>query len=174
MRRGYRAGSKAAVRQGHLVSGFALMLVASIACRAELLAPSSQTLAGRWRGAPELLSPSGQYLRTLEFTVDGHYVLTGAFRGVYAQLPADSVGSITREYGTYILGGNRLRFTQDSLRSWDYLSGAYFSAGPKGVSIEGPPTDPEVELMDTRLTLRYSVNPGAGYVPVTDVYHRDR
>ena len=110
----------------------------------------------------------------LEFTVDGHYVLTGAFRGIYAQLPADSVGSITREYGTYLLDRDTLRFTQDSLRSWDYLSGTYFYAGPKGVYIEGAPTDPEIELTRTRLTLRYSVNPGAGYIPVTDVYDRDR
>jgi len=157
-----------------VVSGLALMLVAGIACRADLLAPSSQTLAGQWRRAPQSQAPSGQFLRMLEFTVDGHYVLTGAFRGIYAQLPADSVGSITREYGTYLLDRDTLRFTQDSLRSWDYLSGTYFYAGPKGVYIEGAPTDPEIELTRTRLTLRYSVNPGAGYIPVTDVYDRDR
>ena len=157
-----------------VVSGFALMLVAGIACRTDLLVPSSQTLVGRWRRAPEPQTPTGQYLRTLEFTVDGHYVLTNASRGVYAQLPVDSVGSITREYGTYVLNSHTLRFMQDSLRSWDYLSGTYFYAGPKGLYIEGPPTDPGVELTHTRLTLRYSVNPGGGYVPVTDVYHRDR
>ena len=157
-----------------VVSGFALLLVAGIACHADLLAPSSQTLAGHWSRAPEPLSPKGQYLRTLEFTVDGHYVLTGAFRGVYAQLPADSVGSISREYGTYVLNSDIIRFTQDSVRSWDYLTGTYFHAGPKGQSIEGPPTDPNVELTATQLTLRYMVDPGAGYVAVTDVYYRDR
>jgi len=157
-----------------VVSGLALILVAGIACRANLLAPSSQTIAGRWSRAPQPQAPSGQYYRMLEFTDDGHYVLTGAFRGIYPQLPADSVGSISREYGTYVLDRNTLRFTQDSLRSWDHLSGTYFYAGPKGGYIEGPPTDPEIELTPTRLTLRYSVNPWAGYIPVTDVYDRDR
>ena len=157
-----------------VVSGLTLILVAGIACRADLLAPSSATIAGRWSRAPQSQTPSGQYHRMLEFTDDGHYVLTGSFRGIYAELPADSVGSISREYGTYVLDRNTLRFTQDSVRSWDYLSGTYFYAGPKGVYIEGPPTDPEIELTHTRLTLRYSVNPGAGYVPVTEVYDRDR
>ncbi len=148
--------------------------MAGIACQPDVLAPSSQTLAGRWVRATEPLSPMGQYSRTLEFTVDGHYVRTGSFRGIYAQLPADSVGSISREYGSYVLTNDILRFSQDSVRSWDYLSGTYFRAGPMGLPIEGPPTDPKVELTDTQLTLRYSVNPGAGYVAVTDVYHRDR
>lgn len=156
-----------------VMSGFVLVLVAGIACRADFVAPSSQALAGRWTRAPEPLAPSGEYLRTLEFTLDGHYVLTGTSRGVYPQLPANSVGSVTREYGVYVFQRDTLRFTQDSVRSWDYLSGTYFYAGPKGIYIEGPPTDPGVELTQTRLTLRYSVNPGAGYVPVTDVYFRD-
>ena len=156
-----------------VLSGFTLLLVAGIACQPDVLAPSSQTLAGHWSRAAEPLSPMGQYSRTLEFTVDGHYVLTGAYRGIYAQLPADSVGSISREYGSYVLANSILHFSQDSVRSWDYLSGTYFHAGPTGVYIEGPPTDPKVEVTDTQLTLWYSVNPGGGYVAVTDVYHRD-
>lgn len=150
-----------------------LLVGGGIACRADLLSPSSQAIAGRWLRAPAPQSPAGTYVRTLEFTVDGHYVVTGAFRGVYAALPVDSVGSIMHEYGSYVLDGNTLRFTQDSLRSWDYLSGSYFHAGPQGPSIEGPPTDPSVELTSIRLVLRYSVNPGAGYVTVTDTYDRD-
>ena len=151
-----------------------LLMGAGIACRADLLSPSLQTIAGRWLRAPEPQSPAGNYVRTLEFTVDGHYVVTGEFRGVYVALPADSAGSIMHEYGRYVLDGNTLRFTQDSIRSWDYLGGRYFHAGPQGISVEGPPTDPSVELTSTRLTLRYSVNPGAGYVAVTDTYDRDR
>lgn len=150
-----------------------LLMGAGIACRADLLSPSSHAIAGRWLRSPEPLSPAGIYVRTLEFTVDGHYVVTGASRGVYAALPVDSVGSITQEYGRYVLESNILRFTQDSIRSWDHLGGSYFHAGPQGLSIEGPPTDPSVELTSTRLTLRYSVNPGAGYVEVTDTYDRD-
>ena len=150
-----------------------LLVGAGIACRADLLSPSSQSIAGRWLRAPEAQSPAGTYTRMLEFTDDGHYVVTGAFRGVYSALPVDSVGSIMHEYGRYMLDGNTLRFTQDSLRSWDYLSGGYFHAGPQGIAVEGPPTDPSVELTSTRLTLRYSVNPGAGYVAVTDTYDRD-
>lgn len=150
-----------------------LVVGAGVACRADLLSPSPQALAGHWLRAPEPLRPGGEYVRTLEFTVDGHYVVTGASRGVYAALPVDSVGSITHEYGSYVLENNILRFTQDSLRSWDHLIGSYFHAGPQGLSIEGPPTDPSVELTSTRLTLRYSVNPGGGYVAVTDTYDRD-
>ena len=150
-----------------------LLVGAGIACRADLLSPSSQAIAGRWLRSPEPLSPAGNYVRTLAFTVDGHYVVTGASRGVYAALPVDSVGSITREYGSYVLESNILRFTKDSIRSWDHLSGSYFHTGPQGLSVEGPPTDPSVELTSTRLTLRYSVNPGGGYVAVTDSYDRD-
>ena len=112
------------------------------------------------------------YTRTLDFTVDGHYLLTATFRGIYAQLPADSVGSISREYGSYVLTNNIIRFSQDSVRSWDYLTGTYFHAGPV-VYIEGQ-TDPKVELTNTQLTLRYLTNTGGGNVAVTEVYHRDR
>jgi hypothetical protein len=148
--------------------------MAFTACHSDLLAPSSQSLAGHWSRAPQPLSPSGQYLKTLEFRVGGHYVLTGVSRGIYAQLPADSVGNIWHEYGTYVLNSDIIRFTQDSVRSWDYLIGTYFHAGPTGQYIEGRPTDPKVELTDTQLTLRYMVNPGNGYVAVADVYYRDR
>lgn len=116
----------------------------------------------------------GQYLRVLEFTPDGRYTVMHEFRGTYAQLPADSVGSISHEYGTYLLTGNTLHFYEDSVRTWDYMTGSSLHTGPRGVYIEGPPTDPTIELTRTRLTLRYSVNPGAGYVQVTDMYDRDR
>lgn len=152
-----------------VLSGLTLLLMAGTACQPDVLAPSSQTLAGRWSVSMPPLSP---YSRTLEFTVDGHYLLSASFRGIYAQLPADSVGSISREYGSYVLTNNILRFSQDSVRSWDYLSGTYFHAGPV-VYIEGQ-TDPKVELTNTQLTLRYSINPGGGLVAVTDVYQRDR
>ena len=149
-----------------------LLVGAGISCREDLVSPSSSAIAGRWLRAPEALRPAGEYVRTLVFTGDGHYVVTGSSRGVYAALPVDSIGSITREYGSYVLDSNTLRFTQDSLRSWDYLGGSYFHSGPQGLFFEGPPTDPTVELTSTRLTLRYSVNPGAGYVAVTDTYDR--
>ena len=95
----------------------------------------------------------------------------------WIHIQAKSAAGKTEEW--MIEGGTpntllRRGFTEDSLRSWDNLSGTYFHAGPKGLYIEGPPTDPKVELTRTRLTLRYSVNPGAGYVAVTDVYYRDR
>jgi hypothetical protein len=149
----------------------ALLIGAALACGADPIAPSPAALAGRWRLAvPQ--SPSGQYARTLDFTADGQYVLTGSSRGIYAQLPADSVGSISWEYGTYVVNADTLRFAQDSVRSWDYLGGTYFHAGPRGQYFEGPPTDPIIELTSARLTLHYMVNPGAGYLPVTDVYLR--
>jgi hypothetical protein len=151
-----------------------LAVGAGIACRTDLLAPSSEALAGHWSRTPEPLSPSGQFFRTLEFTTDGRYVATTASRGVYAQLPADAIGSITRAYGTYVLDGDTLRSASDSVRSWDYLTGTHLQVGSPGVYIEGPPTDPVVELTRTRLTLRYMVNPGAGYVPVVEEYLRDR
>jgi hypothetical protein len=144
-------------------------------CRADLLQPSAQTIAGRWRGAPVSLSPPGQYFRILEFTEDGHCVTTSELRGVYAQLPADSAGRITHAYGTYILVGDTLHVHQDSLWTWDYLGGTFVQIGPSsGIDIEGPNTDPIVELTATRLTLRYFVNPGDGYEQVTDRYYRDR
>jgi hypothetical protein len=120
------------------------------------------------------VSPIGQFLKTLEFTPDGHYTVTTEFRGIYAQLPAGSVASIGHEYGTYVLTSDILRFNEDSVRTWDYLSGTFFHAGPRGIYVEGPPTDPTVELTTTHLTLRYSVNPGNGYVQVADTYDRDR
>lgn len=151
-----------------------LLIGAVIACHADLLEPSAQTIAGRWRRASEPLSPMGQNVKTLELTIDGHYAVISESRGVYVQLPADSAGSITREYGTYVVTRNNLHFNEDSLRTWDYLSGTSFHAGPAGIYIEGPPTDPTVELTPTQLTLRYSVNPGGGYVPVIERYDRDR
>jgi hypothetical protein len=73
-----------------------------------------------------------------------------------------------------VLSGDTLRFAQDSSRTWDYLTGTYFHAGPPGMYFEGPPTDPIVELTPAHLTLRYSVNPGNGYMQVTEVFDRDR
>jgi hypothetical protein len=111
----------------------------------------------------------------LEFTEDGHYMVTGESRGVYAQLPADSAGSIRHEYGTYALAGDTLHVYQDSVRTWDYLGGTSFQVGPSsGIAIEGTNTDPTVELTATQLTLRYFVNPGDRYELVTDRYYRDR
>lgn len=99
---------------------------------------------------------------------------TGTFRGVYPQLPADAVASISRSYGRYVYENDHLSFSQDSVRAWDYMTGDHFHAGPPGVSIEGPPTVPTVELTQDRLILRYMVNPDRGYVPVADEYFRDR
>jgi hypothetical protein len=153
-----------------------LLLVATgTACGADLLAPSSDALVGRWYRGPEAQNPTGQFIRNLEFTADGHFVATGTFRGIYPQLPADAVASISQQYGTFRLDADTLRFSQDSVRSWDYLTGTYFHAGPMtGVYFEGPPTAPVVEVTRTSLTLRYMVDPGAGNVQVTDHYLRDR
>lgn len=151
----------------------ALVLGAGIACHDVVLAPSSHALAGRWSSAPERLSPRGEFIRTLEFSTDGQYVRAVESRGVYSQLPAESIGSFTREYGSYVLAADTLRLAQDSVRSWDYLGGEYFRVGPEGMYIEGPPTPPVVELTRTRLTLRFMVNPGAGYVPVVQEYRRE-
>ena len=151
-----------------------LLVGAVIACSAEPLEPSSQALAGRWRRGPEPQSPTGQLLKTVDFTEDGHYTVTTEFRGVYPQLSAEAVGSTTSTYGSYVLTGDVLRFAQDSVRTWDYLTGTSFYAGSGGIYFEGPPTDPIVELTPPRLTLRYSVNPGGGYVPATETFDRDR
>src|SRR5258705_2307903 len=151
----------------------ALLVGAVVACSAELLEPTSQALAGRWRRGPEPQSPAGQFLKTVDFTEDGHYTVTTEFRGVYPQLSAEAVGSTTSTYGSYVLTGDVLRFPQDSVRTWDDLTGTSFHAGSGGIYFdEGPPTDPIVELTPTRLTLRYSVNPGDGYVPVTETFDR--
>jgi hypothetical protein len=152
----------------------ALVVSAVVACHGDLLEPASGTIAGRWRREPMLVSPTGQFDKSLEFTEDGHYTVTYEFRGVYPQLPADAVAASGHEYGTYVLSSDTLRFTQDSSRTWDYLGGTSFHVGPAGISIEGPPTDPIVALTAARLTLRYSVNPGGGYEQVTEVFDRDR
>lgn len=146
---------------------------ASLACADNLIAPSPDGLTGRWTRAPEALSPSGQMIRTLDFNVDRRYVRTAVIRGVYPQQPADAIAALTREYGTYALSSDTLRFLQDSIRTWDYLGGEFLYVGRAGGYIEGPPTDPTVELTATHLTLRYMVNPGAGYVPVVEEYSRE-
>ena len=153
---------------------FVSVLVASgIGC-AEGLAPTPDALTGRWSTAPAALSPSGQYVRSYDFTADRKYVHTVTTRGVYPQLPADSVGSTYREYGSYVLHADTLLAVQDSTKSWDRLSGEYLHVGPPGIYIEGPPTDPVIELTPSRLTLRYMVNPGDRYVPVVEVYLREQ
>lgn len=146
---------------------------ASLACADALIAPSPDGLTGRWTRAPEALSPSGQYVRTIDFGADGKYLRTTVVRGVYPQQPADAIAALTREYGTYALSSDTLRFLQDSVRTWDYLGGEFLYVGRASGYIEGPPTDPTVELTATRLTLRYQVNPGAGYVPVVEEYSRE-
>ena len=153
---------------------FVSVIIASgIGC-ADGLAPTPDALTGRWSTAPQPLSPSGQYVMSYVFTADRKYVRSVTMRGVYPQLPADSVGSIYREYGSYVLHADTLLAAQDSTKSWDWLSGEYFHVGPPGMSIEGPPTDPVIELTPSRLTLRYMVNPGDRYVPVVEVYLRER
>jgi hypothetical protein len=147
---------------------------ASLACADALIAPSPDGLTGRWTRGPETLSPSGQYVRTIDFGADGRYLRSSVFRGIYPQQPADAIAALTREYGTYALSSDTLRFLQDSVRTWDYLGGEFLYVGRPGGYIEGPPTDPIIELTATRLTLRYQVNPGAGYVPVVEEYARER
>jgi len=151
-----------------------LAVGAGIACADALLAPSPDGLTGRWTRAPEALSPSGQYVRSIEFSPDGRYLRTSVFRGVYPQQPADAIAALTREYGTYALSSDTLRFLQDSIRSWDFIGGEFLHVGRAEGYIEGPPTDPTVELTATHLTLRYLVNPGAGYEPVVEEYSRER
>ena len=151
-----------------------LVVGASVACAEKLTAPSPDGLTGRWSAEPMPLSPTGQLFRSLEFSADGRFVRTYVMRGVYAQQPADAVGSMVRVFGRYSLARDTIRFAQDSLRGWDYMSGEYSQIGSGGVSIEGPPTDPAVELTATHLTLRYMINPGAGYVPVVEEYTRER
>lgn len=150
-----------------------LVVGATIACADDLLATSPDGLTGRWTSVPEALSPGGQYVRTIDFTADGRYLRVSTFRGIYPQQPPDAIAALTREYGTYALSRDTLRFLQDSIRTWDYLGGEYLYVGRSGGYIEGPPTDPTVELTATRLTLRYMVNPGAGYVPVVEEYSRE-
>lgn len=152
----------------------ALFVVAATACHTDLFYSASDPIVGHWRAAPMAQQPSGEYLRTLDLAVDGRYLRTGTFRGVYPQLPADAVASVSREYGRYVYQNDELRFSQDSVRSWDYMTGDHLSVGSGGMSIEGPPTVPTVELTADRLILRYMVNPGAGYVPVQEEYFRDR
>lgn len=151
-----------------------LALGASVACADAVIAPSPDALTGHWAGAPETLSPSGQFIRTLDFSPDKKYLRTTVIRGVYPQQPADAIAAITREYGTYALSSDTLLFLQDSVRTWDYLSGEFLYVGRAEGYIEGPPTVPTVELTSTRLTLHYMVNPGAGYVPVVEEYSRER
>ena len=150
-----------------------VIAAAGVSC-ADGLAPTPDALTGRWSTAPEALSPSGHYVRSYDFTADGKYVHTVTTRGAYPQLPPDAVASISREYGSYVLHADTLLAVQDSARSWDWLSGEYLRVGPPGISIEGPPTDPVIELTPSRLTLRYMVNPGDRYVPVVEVYLREQ
>ena len=152
----------------------AVLLVSTVvACRTSLLEPSPQSIVGRWRRTLVPSSPTGQFVRSLALAPDGHYTLTGESRGVYATLPADSVSSSSREYGTYVLTGAILHFSEDSTRTWDVVSGTSFHAGSR-TYFEGPPTDPAVEITASRLLLRYSVDIGNGYVPVTEAYDRDQ
>lgn len=151
-----------------------LCIGAVVACSGQPLEPSAPALVGGWSHATVQLSPMGESRTTLDFTADGHYIGTTEMRGIYAQLSANSVASVFRTYGTYVLTGNVLHLSQDSTRTWDFLSGSFFHAGPAGISIEGPPTDPTVEVTQTQLTLRYFVNPGDGYRPVVDQYNRYR
>lgn len=145
-----------------------------IACGSEVLAPTPTALTGTWLTAAEPLQPNGSFTRKLVFLPSGHYVSTVESRGVYGGVPRDSVVSYSSEYGTYTLTGDILRLVQDSAKGWDLLGGSWNRVGPPGIYIEGPPTDPVVEVSQSRLVLRYEVNPGAGYVPVKAIYYRAR
>jgi hypothetical protein len=152
----------------------ALALSAGLACDGDLLSPSPDSLAGRWSTAREPVNPQGYFVRTLEFTTDGKFIGSVAARGVYSQLPADSAGSWSRSYGSYVLRRDTLLFALDSLRSWDWMTGEYFQTSfTRGIDIEGPPTPPVVTVTHARLTMRYLVNPGNGYTPVIQEYFRD-
>jgi hypothetical protein len=152
----------------------ALALLAGLACDGIPLAPSQASLIGRWSTKPEALRPSGYLSRTLEFSHDGQYVSHVAARGVYPQLPADSVGSWSRAYGSYVLRRDTLLFALDSLRSWDWMTGEHFETSfTRGIEIEGPPTPPVVTVTRTRMVMRYLINPGNGYAPVVMEYFRD-
>lgn len=149
-----------------------VIAAAGVSC-ADGLAPTPDALTGRWSTTPAALSPGGQYVRSYDFTADRKYVRTVTTRGVYPQLQPDAVASIYQEYGSYVLHADTLLAVRDSVRSWDWLSGEYRHVGPPGISIEGPPTAPVIELTPSRLTLRYMVNPGDRYVPVVEVYVRE-
>jgi hypothetical protein len=152
----------------------ALALWAGLACDGSFLSPSPNSLAGRWSTPPEQLNPTGSYVRTIEFSTEGKYVSGVVLRGTYAQLPADSAGSWSRTYGTYVLRRDTLLFAPDSARSWDWMTGEHFQTNfPTLIYIEGPPTPPVVTVTRTRLTMRYLVNPGNGYQPVVLEYSRD-
>lgn len=143
-----------------------------IACGSEVLAPAPAALTGTWLTVAELLQPTGSFTRKLVFSPSGRYTSTIESRGVYAGVPSDSVISYSSEYGAYTLTGNTLRLVQDSAKGWDLLGGSWRHVGPPGIYIEGPPSDPVVEVSQSRLVLRYQVNPGNGYVPVKAVYYR--
>lgn len=64
-------------------------------------------------------------IRMLAFDADGRYAWIVASRGVYTLLPADSIGSISREYARFALRGNTLLLAQDSLRTGDYMGGSW-------------------------------------------------
>lgn len=150
-----------------------LLVSAVVGCRTNLLEPSPQSIVGRWRRTLVPSSPTGQFVKTLTLAPDGHYTVTSESRGVYPTLPADSGSGSSREYGMYVLTGAVLHFSEDSTRTWDVVSGTSFHAGSR-TYFEGPPTDPTVEITASRLLLRYSVNIGNGYVPVTEAYDRDQ
>ena len=151
-----------------------LLVSVAAACRTQPLQPNGSSIAGQWRSAVIPLSPTGQLVKTLEFTGDGRYIRRHESRGAYATQPADAVSSVSSEYGTYLLADAVLHYAADSVRTWEARSGTSLRVAPFGRYIEGPPTDPVVELSSSRLTLRYAVNPGAGYVPVTETFDRTR
>lgn len=149
--------------------------IAVTACGSEaLVAPSPAALTGTWLTTVQPTQPRGSFVRKLEFFATGRYVSRGESRGTYAGVPSDSVISYTSNYGAYTLAGDTLRLVQDSAKGWDLLTGSWTRLGPPGIYIEGPPTDPIVEVSRSQLILNYQVNPGAGYIEVRDSYYRAR
>ena len=154
---------------------FALAGLVSVflaACGRDVLAPAPAALTGMWLTAAKSIQPRGSFTKRLLFVGVDHYVSTWESRGSYAGVPDDSVVAYENDYGTYSLTGNTLRFTQDSAKGWDLVSGSWTRRG-KPMYIEGAPTDPVIELGLSRLILRFAVDPGDGkYQPVEDVYYR--
>jgi len=129
-------------------------------------------LAGMWSTTAKNIQPRGSFTKKLIFMGADQYVSIWESRGSYAAIPDDSVVSYENDYGTYSLTGNTLRLNQDSAKGWDLLSGSWMRRG-KPMYIEGAPTDPVIDLRQSRLTLRFAVDPGDGnYQPVEVVYYR--
>ena len=139
--------------------------MAMAAC-SDLLTPSAAALAGTWRSTSE---PAGN-TRLMTFTGEGQYVVTLQSRGGDAAAP-DSVTAYSSTFGAFQVVGATLHLVEDSTVGWNWQTGSWRQVGP-GFYIEGPPTDPTVQLTATRLVLTNAVNPGGGYVPMRREFRR--